>query len=76
MYSILFYENGRFLTQMGGPVGTLPEALEQTKRLASGLGATELEGYFGYKFDRNGTPCAILVADRWGVPLKNVEEEE
>lgn len=76
MYNIAFYENGRFCTNVGGPVNTLPEALEQMKRLASGLKAEELPGYFGYKFDRGGTPCAIIIADRWGLPLVNVEEEK
>lgn len=76
MYNIAFFENGRFSTNVGGPVKTLPEALEQMKCLASGLKAEELPGYIGYKFDRGGTPCAIIVADRWGMPLVNVEEEE
>lgn len=75
MYSLLFFENSRFLTQVGGPVNTLPEALEQVCTLKAGLDATDLEGYFGFKYDRNGTPCALLVADRWGMPLKNVEDE-
>ena len=74
MYSILFFENGRFCTQVGGPVTTLPEAIEQIKKLAAGLNAMELEDYFGYKFDRAGTPCAILVSDRYGNPIRNINE--
>lgn len=76
MYNIAFYEDGRFSTNIGGPINTLPEALEQMKRLASCLKAEELPGYFGYKFDRGGTPCAIIIADRWGLPFVNVGEEE
>lgn len=75
MYNILFYENGQFCTNIGGLVPTLPEAVAQTKSLAASLQAEELEGYFGYKFDRYGTPCAILVADRWGMPIRNIGEE-
>lgn len=75
MYNIAFYENGRFLTNLGGPVNTLPEALEQTKRFAASLKAVELTEYFGYKFDRGGTPCAIIITDRWGFPLVNVVED-
>ena len=75
MYNIAFYEDGRFSTNIGGPVKTLPEALEQMKRLAAGLKADELQGYLGYKFDRCGTPCAIILFDRFGMPVVNVEEE-
>lgn len=76
MYNIAFYEDGRFCTNLGGPVDTLQEALEQMKRLASSLKAEELHYVFGYKFDRYGTPCAIILYDRWGMPVINVEEEE
>jgi len=71
MYDILFYENGAFCTQIGGSVGTLPEAIAQIETLAKGLQAKELDGLFGYGFDRNGTPCAFIVADRFGFPIKN-----
>ena len=75
MYNIAFYENGRFLTQLGGPVNTLPEALEQTKRFAASLGGNELDAFYGFGFFRNDTPCAIVVLDRWGIPILKVEED-
>lgn len=75
MYNIAFYENGRFLTTLGGPVNTLPEALEQTKRFASRMDGKELDAFFGFGFFRNDTPCAIVVLDRWGMPIQKVEEE-
>lgn len=73
MYNIAFYENGRFLTKLGGPVNTLPEALEQTKRFAASLDGKELDAFFGFGFFRNDTPCAIVVLDRWGIPIQKVE---
>lgn len=76
MYNIAMYEEGRFTTNIGGPVPTLPEAIQQIKSIAKSLDATELEDYFGVKFDRAGTVCALLVTDRWGVPLLNVKNEE
>lgn len=75
MYHITLYEGGRFCTHIGGAVPTLPEALEQMKHIAATLQAEELEGYFGYKFDRAGTACALIVSDRWGMPIINEEED-
>lgn len=75
MYNITLYENGIFCTNIGGEVPTLPEAIEQIKRISATLNAEELDGYFGYKFDRAGTTCALIVTDRWNFPIKTVEEE-
>jgi hypothetical protein len=69
MYSIALYEEGRFCTQVGGPVGTLPEAIKQIKSISKPLDATELEDYFGVKFDRNGTMCALVVRDQFCFPI-------
>jgi hypothetical protein len=51
-------------------------AIEQIKRTADTLQATELDEYFGYKFDRAGTPCALIVTDRWGAPIRQEKNEE
>lgn len=76
MYHITLYEDGRFLTHVGGSVDTLPEAIDQIKHLSATLQATELQDYFGVKFDRSGTVCALLVTDRWEVPVRNIPEED
>ena len=76
MYHITLYENGIFCTNVGGGVPTLPEAIEQIKRTADTLQATELDDYFGYKFDRAGTTCALIVTDRWNMPIKQEKNEE
>ena len=76
MYHITLTENGRFCTHVGGEIKTLPEAIEQIKRTADTLQATELDEYFGYKFDRAGTPCALIVTDRWGAPIRQEKNEE
>jgi hypothetical protein len=75
MYNITLYENGIFCTNIGGEVPTLTEAIEQIKRISATLNAEELDGYFGYKFDRAGTTCALIVTDRWNFPIKTIEEE-
>lgn len=75
MYSIFLYERGRFCTAIGGPLPTLPEAIDQLKAITKTLQTTELNGYFGFTFDRAGTECQIVVADRWGAPIKKVEGE-
>jgi hypothetical protein len=76
MYNIAFYEEGCFFTNIGGSVQTLAEAIDQVHAIAGALDAQELEEYFGYKFDRSGTICALVVTDRWGFPVKNFKEEE
>ena len=75
MYSIALYERGYFCTVIGAPVPTLPEAVEQLKITAKTLKAEELNGYFGYRFDRAGTECQIVILDRWALPVA-VEEDE
>lgn len=75
MYSIALYERGYFCTVIGAPVPTLPEAIEQIRKVASTLHAEELNGYFGYRFDRAGTECQIVILDRWARPVA-VEEDE
>lgn len=76
MYNIALYEDGVFCSNIGGSIATLPEAIEQLNRISSTLRAEELNGYFGYKFDRAGTTCALIVTDRMNFPIKNVENHE
>lgn len=76
MYNIALFEEGRFCTHIGGAVATLPEAIEQLKRISATLQAEELEDLLGYKFDRAGTICAIVVMDRWGFPIRNDKNKE
>lgn len=76
MYHITLYENGVFCTHIGGAVDTLTEAIDQIRAISSTLRATELEEYFGYKFDRAGTTCAIVVTDRWEFPVRQKKNEE
>lgn len=76
MYHITLYEGGRFCSHIGGAVDTLPEAIDQLKRVSATLQATELEEYFGVKFDRAGTICALLVTDRWECPIRQEKNDE
>ena len=75
MYYIGLYEEGRLCTQVGGEIPTLPQAIDQMRRIASIVKAEEVEGCFGYKFDRQGTLCALVVLDRFGFPIYDKEEE-
>lgn len=76
MYHITLTENGRFCTHVGGEINTLPEAIKQLEATAKTLGATELPEIYGYKFDRAGTTCALLVTDRWERPIRQEKNEE
>ena len=40
MYSIALYERGHFCTAIGGPISTLPDAVEQLKITAKVTGST------------------------------------
>lgn len=75
MYYIGLYEEGRFCTQVGGEIPTLPEAIQQLKDAASSLKAEEVSDLIGYKFDRQGTLCALVVLDRFGFPIYDKEKE-
>ena len=70
-YHVCFYEDGVFSTLVGGPVPTLDEAIKQMEKLAIGLKAEEVPGCLGYKFDRAGTTCALVVTDMFGFPIKD-----
>lgn len=72
MYNIAFYEDGRFCTNLGSPLRSLPEALEQIRRITVGLKAEELTGFSGVKFDRAGTTCGILITTDFGEPIREV----
>ena len=75
MYYVALFEEGRFCTCLGGPIQTLPDAIDQLKKVASTLNAEEVKEYFGYRFDRAGTTCAVLVLDRWFMPIETEEDE-
>ena len=75
MYRIGFFENGVFCTEIGGELGTLAQALEQVEILSKGLENPQLVGCVGIRFDRCGTPCALVVLDRWGRPIRDAKTE-
>ena len=76
MYHITLYEDGRFCSHIGGQIRSLYEALGQLKKVASGLKAERLNEYEGYKFDRAGTICVLVITDEFGRPIETVKEEE
>lgn len=74
MYHIALYENGHFCSYIGGAVATLEDAAESLKTLAEAVDAEEVKNYLGYKFNRCGTPCALIILDRWDLPINNTED--
>lgn len=77
MYNIRFYENGVFVTELGGPVRTLSEAIGQIDRLSSGTDAEAIKNFVGVKWMRAGiTPCHMLVVNEFGLPIKTVQTEQ
>lgn len=76
MYHISLYEEGRFVSHIGGGFRLLCNAVDQLRKVASSLQAEALEEYEGYKFDRAGTTCALLIIDDWGQPIRGIKEEE
>ena len=76
MYRVSLYENGAFSTYMGGEVRTLEEALGQLEKMKRTLDAKDLAGAVGCCWDRNGTPCALVIVDAYGFPIKDVEFKE
>ena len=64
MYHIVFQENGRFVTEIGGPLRTLAEAVEQISKLSEGTGCSPIDGIVGCKWVRGGvTTCDLFVVN-------------
>lgn len=76
MYTLKFFESGAFVTDLGGPVSSFPEALSQIDKLTTGTARKKMVGLVGTAWDRNGTACCIIVADRFGQPICDTIAEE
>ena len=72
MFHISLYENGAFVTQIGGEVRTVADASAQIQKAMSGIKGEAIPGYVGFRFDRNGTSCAILATDDFGMLIKEI----
>lgn len=67
MYHIVFYEAGRFLTQVGGDIPSLSEAIKQMESLSQGVNASPAPYALGVQWQRAGvTDCAMFVVNQWG----------
>lgn len=76
-YHIRFYESGRYICEIGGPVRNLHDAVEQMHKLGQEPGYEELKNAVGCKWLRSGiTECGLLVVDDWGQLIRTIEEEE
>lgn len=77
-YRIALYENSGFSTFVGGPIRTLAEAQEQISTLAKSINADAAtsNGITGYKFNRAGTPCALIVTNALGFPVQDIDFTE
>lgn len=63
MFHISLFENGKFCTHIGGDVRTVAEASRQVERAMAGISGEKIDGFIGFRFDRNGTSCAVIVTD-------------
>ena len=67
MYHIVFYEAGKFLTQVGGELHSLGDAIKQMESLAKGVDARPATPVLGVHWLRGGiTDCAMFVVNQWG----------
>lgn len=70
MYQISLLEDGHLSTAVGGPIRTLTEMLDQLMRFSATVNGEELREYVGFRFDRGGKDCALVVTDRFGMFLR------
>lgn len=76
MYTLKFFESGIYVTDLGGPVSSLHEALSQIDKLTKGVERRNMPGMVGTSWDRNGTNCCVIVVDRFGYPIYDTDAEE
>lgn len=73
MYHIQFFENGHYVTNIGGAIQTLAQAVEQIARLCESEDTEELDTYVGCKWTRGrDIVCVLIVANELGIPIKNI----
>ena len=75
MYGIALYKPGEPLITVGGEMDSLSSVLRKLDSLRIVLGATESEGAVGIRININGSPCELLVVDRYGFPIKDANTE-
>lgn len=76
-YHIRFYESGRYICEIGGPVRNLHDAVEQMHALGKEPGYKEREDFVGCSWLRAGiTECGMLVVDDWGQLIRTIKEDE
>lgn len=74
MYNIALYENGMFTSLIGQQNETLQDVLVRLTALAELCHATPVDGVVGFKYDRNGSACSLLVLDEHGEPIYDKED--
>ena len=76
-YHIRFYESGRYICEIGGPLRNLHDAVEQMRTLGSQPDYKERKDFVGCSWLRAGiTECNLLVVDDWGQVIRTINEEE
>lgn len=76
-YHIRFYEGGRYICEIGGPIRNLHEAVEQMRTLGSQPDYKERKDFVGCSWLRAGiTECCMMVVDDWGQMIRTVNDEE
>lgn len=73
-YHIRFYESGRYICDIGGPIRNLHEAVEQMHLLGSQPEYKERQDFVGCSWLRGGlTECSLVVVDDWGNFIQTID---
>lgn len=75
MYTIKYYEEGRFITDIGSPTKTLTEAICQIRRIVARTDCEELKSIVGVRWEKAGKiACFLVVSDCFGQFIPIIEE--
>ena len=77
MYQIRLYENGRYVSDIGGPIRGLSEAVKQIQAMTDGITRDELPNFVGCKWISGGRDCCLVAVNELGIPVasKNAENQ-
>lgn len=73
MYQIRLYENGRYVSDIGGPIRVLADAVRQIQTMTDGITREELHDFVGCKWMRGGMDCCLVVVNELGNLIKSID---
>lgn len=76
MYQFVLYEDGKFVSPVGGQFRSMLEAVGQISRLLAGETYKDIRGFVGCQWDRiDGKTCCLALVDEFGQWIKTLNEE-